>query len=220
MRKRDLVLITTALMLVSSIVVATTYKPLRSAGGVEMTPETTWAGKPGSEGVYIRGDAGVTYHKADNSETVLGSGGGGGGSGMTLVDQNETLAIGAGTVSTSSSTFGQIGNGSSDGFADYTTASLSAGDYVIAWEITEIYGSSGASKAEFHVLVDGSAPSGQPLGRFYVQTNAVNGTGRMIKVTGLSTGTHTLRLEWKAVTGTVALDGGYASLCWTVFKQS
>jgi hypothetical protein len=30
-------------------------------------------------GIYVRSDAGVVYHKADNTETVLGSGGGGAG---------------------------------------------------------------------------------------------------------------------------------------------
>lgn len=61
-------------LLIGGIVGATTYLPFKASGGMATTPSSSWGGLDGSSGIYERADAGITYHKGNNTEVVLGGG--------------------------------------------------------------------------------------------------------------------------------------------------
>lgn len=79
MKMKHTLAIAGALALVASAAIALPIlRPARDAAGVEMIPQTSWTGSDGGEGIYDRADAGIAYHKANNTEVVFGAGGGGG----------------------------------------------------------------------------------------------------------------------------------------------
>lgn len=107
------------------------------------------------------------------------------------------------------------------GTANYTTSSTNWASISSDFELSLVTSgghvlvgaSVGATRAEFDVRVDGTrlgtSPSASGTGIMRNNTTAQEQMNMMLFLPGLSAGTHTFNLEWKATTATATIDADY-----------
>lgn len=109
-----------------------------------------------------------------------------------------------GAASTSSTTFVDIGNGSSTGFAGCTISAPVAKTYLLEIKLVHFMSVlAGNQQTLYQVTVDGSAPGGQPT-NVMIFAFAASGTYYPNSFTvplSLSAGSHTFKLQWKVDNG-------------------
>jgi hypothetical protein len=115
---------------------------------------------------------------------------------------------GLGSTSTTSGTFADIGDGTTTGFATWTTPSIAlAKTYLLQVTVTAYYtGLSG--KASYQILVDGVAVPGQPTNAASQWIETAEGqapTSWMIPV-ALTAGTHVIKIQWKTSVATLNVN--------------
>jgi hypothetical protein len=121
-------------------------------------------------------------------------------------------ANGLGTATTASATFVDVGNGSTTGFSSWTTPSIQiARTYLIHASFTAYMTVAGGNNnAFFQLLVDGSAPSGQPTGTARIAWATTLDPKQIYFAVpvSLSAGTHAVKLQWKVnnVAMTIGVD--------------
>lgn len=115
-------------------------------------------------------------------------------------------AAGLGTASTTSTSFGDVGNGSSTGFSSWTTPAISVAKTYIVWCRLSCYVTVGGGRVFFQLLVDGSAPANQPSTAQRIFLNTTNQQFSMVfpVPVSLSAATHTIKLQWKVDSGVTA----------------
>ena len=116
------------------------------------------------------------------------------------------LAVIAAT-NTASAVFARIGDGTTTGYAQWTTPSITVAKTYLIRVSMHIYASV-AGQAEVRIKVDGSVPGTHPTIVTYVQPAAVNAWTQVTfdVPVSLSAGTHTIDPEWRAVAGTINVN--------------
>lgn len=119
--------------------------------------------------------------------------------GFGYIGQSDQLGLGA--TSTTSTTFANIGNGSSTGYAQWTTPSLPFTKTYLLFVNVAAYATvvAGAQTVLYQILVDGSAPGGQPANAMRQPLEVAEGvapTSFMVPLS-LTAGTHTIDIQWK-----------------------
>lgn len=118
--------------------------------------------------------------------------------GHGYIGQSDQLGLGA--TSTTSTTFANIGNGSSTGFAQWTTPSITVAKTYLLFVNVAVYASavSGAQSVIFQIMIDGVAvTTGANAARQPLEiAEGVAPTAFTVPVV-LSTGTHTVDIQWK-----------------------
>ena len=124
----------------------------------------------------------------------------GGIDGSGYIGQSDQLGF-ATVATTSSTTFATIGNGTTSGFATWTTPSIVlAKTYMLSVNV-DVYATAVAGNQQviFQILVDGSAPGGQPSNAQRQPLELAEGVAptTFIVPIALTTGTHTIDIQWK-----------------------
>ena len=194
--------------------------PTGPTGPAGATGPTGPSGPTGSDGAT--GPTGPTGPTGATGSTGATGATGATGSSFTmaLVAQEEQIAIGVGTASTSSATYADIGDGVTNGYADFTTPSLPAGTYLYMYSFQGIYGGGGGiGRVDFQLVIDGSVPADE-IDRPGVGSSTAYSTfaTRSVIVTHGSTATHAVKVQWKSRAGTISQDGGYSSRSIIIFR--
>lgn len=119
-------------------------------------------------------------------------------------------AAALGSASTTSTTFVDVGNGTSTGFSSFTFTVSVAKTYLIHSACTVFKSaSSGSTLMSFQLVVDGSAPSGSSPSTA-AQFFGSEGSKYFYFVVpvALSAGSHTIKLQWKVSSGMTANVAG------------
>jgi hypothetical protein len=122
---------------------------------------------------------------------------------LTIGYQAMNDAVALGTASTSSPSFGDVGNGLSTGFSSWTTPAITVAKTYVIWCRLSCYATTGGGLVSFQLLVDGVAPAGQPTS---AQRIFLNSTLQQFPMffgvpVSLAATTHIIKLQWK-VSGT------------------
>lgn len=121
-----------------------------------------------------------------------------------LVAQTEQAMLQAGVLAFTSTSFADIGDSATTGWADASLSVPTTKTYTIRVRVNGVYG--GASQAEFQLLIDGSAAAGQQLNRAIFVTSVYNSVDFYLSAS-LTSGSHTFRLQAKVPTNTMNFDG-------------
>lgn len=195
-------------------------RTLAGAGSQQYSPALVWSGNGwktnataasqkvqyAAQLVPIQGtanpDAALIFYKQVN----------GGGYSQANINGHGFFAqseqAGLGTATTTSSTFADIGDGTTTGYATWTTPAITVSKtYMLSVNVTAFL-NTGTQKISFQVILDGSAISGQPTIASSQWIEAAEGqapTSWIIPVT-LGVGTHTIKLQWKTTGGTMTVN--------------
>lgn len=136
--------------------------------------------------------------------------------GLGYQAQNDAFALGS--ASTTSTTFVDVGNGTSTGFSSWTFTVPIAKTYVIDVNCSAYKGaSSGSTIIWWRLLVDGVAqPETSEMTSFY---GSAEGNKHFVfsAPVALSAGSHTVKLQWKVSSGMTAnVDAATEGRCFRV----
>lgn len=121
--------------------------------------------------------------------------------GYGYIGQNSQAGLG--TFTTTSSTFVDVGDGSTTGYATWTTPSLAVAKTYLLFVRVDGFQTSLSGMVSYQVVVDGSAPGGQPTnGMQQIQDAGVTVAQQFVVPLSLGTGTHTIKLQVKTSAGT------------------
>jgi hypothetical protein len=131
------------------------------------------------------------------------------------IAQNDAVCLG--TVSTTNTSYEDVGNGSTTGYSSATFDIPSPKTYLVRIDTSaQISGAVGT--IYFQLLVDGSAPGGQPVSASKMYIPVLNTRHRFnwcIPVS-LAAGSRVLKLQWKVSSGTTATAWPDDGRCFTV----
>ncbi len=115
-------------------------------------------------------------------------------------------AAALGTVSTNSTSFADVGNGTSTGFSSWTTPAVPIPKTYLVWCRLSCYVTTGGGGVFFQMLVDGVAPAGQPstAQRIFANTTFQQFPMFFAVPVALSAATHVIKLQWKVSSPAVA----------------
>lgn len=157
----------------------------------------------GEKFVPTSGSAGAT---GATGETGATGATGATGVGLAYVTADQLIATaGAQSVTTDYATVGSAGTGFAD---DWVTPSLTAGTYVLEFNVSGIRGLGGSIYPQFKVVVDGTATGDDH--RFCFSTVLGSSTSRFVKLIFGSTATHAINVQWSNTSWTI--DGFTADL--------
>jgi hypothetical protein len=143
-----------------------------------------------------------------------------GGSGMTFIERAEMvtgIAFGNPDATTSSTSFVDIGNGTTD-LPSHTSGSLAGGNYLAYFEFDGFFADAAERNAFINLNVDGSRPT-QGTGQTGVGTMGTS-YGAWVELPSLSAATHVFKLQWKTGSGGWTLHMDFAgSWSLSLFKK-
>lgn len=128
---------------------------------------------------------------------------------------NDAAALG--TASTTSTSFVDVGNGSTTGFSSWTTPAIPIAKTYWIWCRLSSYVTVGGGRTFFQLLVDGVAPSGQPASaqRIYLNVTSQQFPMFFIVPVFLSAATHVIKPQWRVDSGVTAqVDVNDGRLLW------
>lgn len=116
---------------------------------------------------------------------------------------DDTFALGSAT--TTSTTYVDVGNGTSTGFSSFTFTAPIAKTYLIYTNCSAVKSvSAGSTQLWFQLLVDGVAQPNQSDMTTFFASNFDQKEFSFVVPVALTAGSHTLKLQWKVSAGMTA----------------